>query len=122
MSVQPEALPPSDVPVAQALLEQMIRIRLLEEKIADLRKSGDIQGSVHYIGDMQAYRSQAEIALARQHEPILRLSQQLLNSGLNDKDIQAIHDRASAHIEAAATRALQAPLANVAEVKEHLYA
>ena len=76
----------------------------------------------HYIGDMQAYRSPAEIALAKQHEPILRLSQQLLQSGLGDDDIQAIHTRATAHIEAATAQALQAPLASTADVKEHLYA
>ena len=37
----------SGISHAKNLLEEMMRIRFLEEKIVDLRKSGDIQGSVH---------------------------------------------------------------------------
>jgi len=47
MQYSTEPISASDVLAAKELLEQMIRIRLLEEKIADLRKSGEIQGSVH---------------------------------------------------------------------------
>lgn len=76
----------------------------------------------HYIGDMQSYRSPAEIAEAKLHEPIVRLKKRLLNSGLSEADLQGIQDNALAHIEHAAAKALQAPLASKDTVMDHLYA
>lgn len=76
----------------------------------------------HYIGDMQSYRSHAEIAEAKLHEPIVRLKKRLLNSGLSETDLQQIQDSALAHIEHAAAKALQAPLASKDTVMDHLYA
>lgn len=76
----------------------------------------------HYIGDMQSYRSLAEIADAKLHEPIVRLKKRLLCSGLSEADLQGIEDNAQAHIEQSAAQALQAPLADKDTVMEHLYA
>ncbi|MEO7231777.1 MAG: thiamine pyrophosphate-dependent dehydrogenase E1 component subunit alpha [Polaromonas sp.] len=76
----------------------------------------------HYIGDMQSYRSSAEIAEAKLHEPIVRLKKRLLNSGLSEADLQGIEDSALAHIEQSAATALQAPLASQDTVMDHLYA
>lgn len=47
MKYSSDPIQSSDIPQARHLLEEMMRIRFLEEKIADLRKSGDIHGSVH---------------------------------------------------------------------------
>ncbi len=76
----------------------------------------------HYIGDMQSYRSLAEIADAKLHEPIVRLKKRLLHSGLSEADLQGIEDSAQAHIAQSAAQALQAPLAAPDTVMDHLYA
>ena len=76
----------------------------------------------HYIGDMQSYRSSAEIAEAKLHEPIVRMKKRLLNSGLSEADLQSIQDNAMAHIEQSTALALLAPLASKETVMDHLYA
>lgn len=60
-----DALPSSDHPEALALLGTMHRIRMLEEKITELRKQGDIQGSVHLCIGQEAIYTGACAALQK---------------------------------------------------------
>lgn len=76
----------------------------------------------HYYGDMQSYRPRGELAEAKKNEPILRLRNELLQKGVSVDQLDAIEAAALTHIEAAATEALAAPLADTNTVLEHLYA
>lgn len=76
----------------------------------------------HYYGDMQSYRPAGEVAAARRDEPIERLLARLRLSGVDEGALAKIESLASSEIEAAAARALAAPLASTATLMDHLYA
>lgn len=76
----------------------------------------------HYYGDMQSYRPKGELTEAKKHEPIIRLGQRLLASGLQQAELDVVADSARAMIEQASQEALAAPIADTNTVLEHLYA
>ena len=75
----------------------------------------------HYIGDMQSYRPNGEIAEAKKTEPIVRVQQALAAFGRVD-EAAALSERVRLEINSAAELACLAPLANAATIAEHLYA
>ena len=75
----------------------------------------------HYIGDMQSYRPNGEIAEAKKTEPIVRVQQALAAFGRGD-EAAALSERVRLEINSAAELACLAPLANAATIAEHLYA
>ncbi|MBK1783939.1 thiamine pyrophosphate-dependent dehydrogenase E1 component subunit alpha [Prauserella cavernicola] len=73
----------------------------------------------HYIGDVQQYRTRAELEADGLVEPLAVATSALAGSGV---DTDAIEGRARAEIEAAAEQALADPFADPDTAKEHLYA
>ncbi|GIF63874.1 acetoin:2,6-dichlorophenolindophenol oxidoreductase subunit alpha [Asanoa ishikariensis] len=76
----------------------------------------------HYIGDAQQYRPEGELEADLAAEPIVRLSHQLIASGVAADTVDAARRRAVTEIEEAARRALAASAADPATALEHLYA
>lgn len=76
----------------------------------------------HYIGDVEQYRPAGEVERAREREPIVRLTNDLISAGISAQDCQAATQRATATILQARAAALAAPPADVALVGAHLYA
>nr|WP_233520354.1 thiamine pyrophosphate-dependent enzyme [Prauserella sp. PE36] len=73
----------------------------------------------HYIGDVQQYRTRAELEEDGRAEPIARATAALAESGV---DTEAIERAARDEVDAAAATALADPPADPATAKEHLYA
>ncbi|WP_212746369.1 MULTISPECIES: thiamine pyrophosphate-dependent dehydrogenase E1 component subunit alpha [unclassified Nonomuraea] len=76
----------------------------------------------HYIGDAETYRQPGELERIRRREPIARLREGLLADGVPAADVDAVERRARAEIDSAAAAALDAPFADPATAREHLYA
>lgn len=76
----------------------------------------------HYYGDMQSYRPKGEVTEARKAEPIVRARQALQELGVSVAELDGIEARLREENEEAARQALAAPLADVNQVEEHLYA
>ncbi|TEA79981.1 thiamine pyrophosphate-dependent dehydrogenase E1 component subunit alpha [Allopusillimonas ginsengisoli] len=76
----------------------------------------------HYYGDMQSYRPRGELAEAKKNEPILRLREKLLGMDVSATQLDDCEADARNTIEAAAQKALDAPLADTKTILEHLYA
>ncbi len=76
----------------------------------------------HYIGDVEHYRPRGEVDEAWTREPIGRLARELQSAGVAEHECQAALQAADDEAAAAAEQALAAPLADVATIKEHLYA
>lgn len=76
----------------------------------------------HYYGDLQSYRPAGELLAAQKVEPLVRLKERLLKSGVHEHEVAEREDQARKEIEQAASEALAQPLAHVASVREHLYA
>jgi TPP-dependent pyruvate/acetoin dehydrogenase alpha subunit len=76
----------------------------------------------HYYGDMQSYRPKGEVTQALKVEPIVRARAALMAAGASAEEVEALERSVHEEVEAAAQRALAAPLADVSAVKEHLYA
>lgn len=76
----------------------------------------------HYIGDPEQYRRPGELEAAAEVEPIAAAKRRLAAGGTSAAEIERAEKGARDEIEAAATAALNAPLADVSTVKEHLYA
>jgi TPP-dependent pyruvate/acetoin dehydrogenase alpha subunit len=75
----------------------------------------------HYNADAQQYRPRGEIAEAKKVEPIVRLRQQLEADGVEAEQLDRLAEEVRSEVDAAADRALGAPLADVSRVREHLY-
>jgi len=76
----------------------------------------------HYYGDMQSYRPKGELTEVKKTEPIVRARQALLELGATQAELDAIEAALREENEQAAQGALAAPLANVDQAQEHLYA
>jgi TPP-dependent pyruvate/acetoin dehydrogenase alpha subunit len=76
----------------------------------------------HYIGDVEQYRPAGEVDRAREREPIVRLTEQLVALGVSAEVCAAANERALATITQARVAALAAPPADVSLVGAHLYA
>jgi len=80
----------------------------------------------HHVGDVNRayYRSKdEEQEWKTKHDPILTLSEWLLNQGLTDQAVlDQIHAEANTLIESAVQFALDAPYPDVSEVDQHVYA
>jgi TPP-dependent pyruvate/acetoin dehydrogenase alpha subunit len=76
----------------------------------------------HYIGDAQLYRAPGELERAFEDDPVARVQRALLESGGSQVQIQQILSRAKNEVDEAARAASQAPAADPATVREHLYA
>jgi TPP-dependent pyruvate/acetoin dehydrogenase alpha subunit len=76
----------------------------------------------HYIGDSQQYRPDGELDADIAAEPIARLSEHLISTGVPAETVDLLHRRAVAEIDHATQRALAARTADPATALEHLYA
>jgi TPP-dependent pyruvate/acetoin dehydrogenase alpha subunit len=76
----------------------------------------------HYIGDAETYRPAGEVEAARGREPITRARARLQKMGVGPEPLDALAAQVLGEIQAAAENALNAPLADAARVREHLYA
>jgi pyruvate dehydrogenase E1 component alpha subunit len=76
----------------------------------------------HYIGDAEQYRRPGELERITAEEPIVRLRQALTEAGVPQAEIDAEESRAREEIDAAATAALAAPMADPDTAKDHVYA
>jgi pyruvate dehydrogenase E1 component alpha subunit len=76
----------------------------------------------HYIGDAEQYRRPGEMERINAEEPIVRLRQALTEAGVPQDEIDTAQSQAREEIEAAATAALEAPMADPDTAKDHVYA
>lgn len=76
----------------------------------------------HYYGDLQSYRPNGELTEAKKTEPIFRARLALQQMGASDAELDQLESTVRQETEAAAEEALAAPLADVNQVREHLYA
>lgn len=76
----------------------------------------------HYYGDMQSYRPKDELSEARKVEPIVRARQALQLAGMDVSDLDEMEAAVRQEIETAAQEALDAPLSDSTQAREHLYA
>ncbi|MEU6713371.1 thiamine pyrophosphate-dependent dehydrogenase E1 component subunit alpha [Nonomuraea sp. NPDC046802] len=76
----------------------------------------------HYIGDAEDYRQAGEMERIRRREPIARLRAGLLADGVAAADVDAVEREARKEMESAAAAALEAPFADPATARKHLYA
>jgi TPP-dependent pyruvate/acetoin dehydrogenase alpha subunit len=76
----------------------------------------------HYYGDMQSYRPKGELTEAKKVEPIVRARHALQQMGVDIVELEQIEATIREEIEVAAQQAQAAPLADVSQVGEHLYA
>lgn len=75
----------------------------------------------HYNADVQQYRSKGELKEAKKAEPIVRLRKWLEDDGATADELDRAVEEIRSEVDAAADRALKAPLADVSRVREHLY-
>jgi TPP-dependent pyruvate/acetoin dehydrogenase alpha subunit len=76
----------------------------------------------HYIGDVEHYRQPAELAAAREDEPVAYLRERLRAGGTPAAEIDSTEERAREEMQRAAQAALAEPPADPASAMEHLYA
>ncbi|MDQ7876511.1 thiamine pyrophosphate-dependent dehydrogenase E1 component subunit alpha [Microbacterium sp. QXD-8] len=76
----------------------------------------------HYIGDVQHYRPEGELAAIAKVEPIVRLEQRLIGLGRTRPELDDLHTAVRNEIDDAAAAALGDQLAPTNTVLEHLYA
>ena len=76
----------------------------------------------HYIGDVEQYRRPGEVEDAKTREPLVRIRQALLDVGAGPDELADLESRVAREVDAAATNALAAPLADATTVKDHVYA
>jgi TPP-dependent pyruvate/acetoin dehydrogenase alpha subunit len=76
----------------------------------------------HYIGDAEHYRPDGEVEAALTREPIVRLERVLTASGASHEELTEIQALARREIDEATELALASPLADPANVMDHLYA
>lgn len=76
----------------------------------------------HYYGDLQSYRPNGELTEAKKTEPIVRARLALQQMGASTAELDQLESTVRQETEAAAEQALAAPLADVNQVREHLYA
>jgi TPP-dependent pyruvate/acetoin dehydrogenase alpha subunit len=76
----------------------------------------------HYYGDLQSYRPKGELTEAKKTEPIHLARLALQDTGVAAEELDELESKVRNEIEAAAEEALAAPLADVNQVREHLYA
>jgi TPP-dependent pyruvate/acetoin dehydrogenase alpha subunit len=76
----------------------------------------------HYYGDLQSYRPKGELTEAKKTEPIYLARIALQGIGVAAEELDQLESKVRNEIEAAAEEALAAPLADVNQVREHLYA
>jgi len=75
----------------------------------------------HYIGDAEHYRPAGEVDDARGREPIVRLQARLRDAGVAEPEIASVEHTVRTEVDAAASAALAAPLADPSTAKEHVY-
>ncbi len=75
----------------------------------------------HYYGDLQSYRPSGELTEAKKVEPIVRARLALQQMGVSVAELDQLESTVIREIEVAAEEALAAPLADVNQVREHLY-
>lgn len=76
----------------------------------------------HYYGDMQSYRPKGELTEARKNEPLVRARQALQRLGMSQDELDRLEAGVRDDIEHATQQALDAPLADVNQATEFLYA
>jgi len=76
----------------------------------------------HYIGDVEQYRRPGEVEEAKTREPLVRIRQALLDAGAGADELADLESRVVREVDAAATNALAAPVADVTTVRDHVYA
>ena len=76
----------------------------------------------HYIGDVEQYRRPGEVEEAKTREPLVRIRQALLGAGAGADELAGLESRVVREVDAAATDALAAPVADVTTVRDHVYA
>ena len=76
----------------------------------------------HYIGDVEQYRRPGEVEDAKTREPLVRIRQALLDAGAGTDELADLESRVAREVDAAATNALAAPVADVTTVRDHVYA
>lgn len=76
----------------------------------------------HYVGDPEHYRPAGELAAAAAHEPLALARWSLADEGIAGEDLAAISTSEREFVEACARRALSAPRADPATVRQWLYA
>lgn len=75
----------------------------------------------HYIGDPETYRRPGELEEIKAKEPIVRLRQKLIESGISERELEEVSEDARTKVEAAAEQAQAEPKSDPATVREHLY-
>jgi TPP-dependent pyruvate/acetoin dehydrogenase alpha subunit len=76
----------------------------------------------HYTADAQLYRPRGEVEEARKVEPIVRLRKRLQEEfGVETSRLDQLAEEIHSEVDAAATKALQAPPADASRAREHLY-
>ena len=75
----------------------------------------------HYYGDLQSYRPNGELSEAKKVEPIVRARLALQQMGVSVAELDQLELNVRREMEVAAEEALTAPLADVNQVREHLY-
>ena len=76
----------------------------------------------HYIGDVEQYRRPGEVEDAKTREPLVRIRQALLDAGAGTDELADLESRVAREVDAAATNALAAPVADATTVRDHVYA
>lgn len=76
----------------------------------------------HYIGDAQTYRTLDDVERARANGPLVRMKSGLAARGIREGTLNTIETDVGRRVAAAAETALDAPLADIRTVMEHLYA
>jgi pyruvate dehydrogenase E1 component alpha subunit len=76
----------------------------------------------HFVGDAQRYRSKEELAAMREKDPIERLRNHLLQSGVPQADVDAAAERARRTVLEAVERARGSRHPDPAGVLEGVYA
>jgi pyruvate dehydrogenase E1 component alpha subunit len=76
----------------------------------------------HYVGDIQHYREDQDLADAIENDPIAKMAAGLVAGGLAQAVIDDRERRVRAGIAVAAEQAQRAPLADHASAREHVYA
>jgi pyruvate dehydrogenase E1 component alpha subunit len=75
----------------------------------------------HFVGDAQHYRSKEELAAMREKDPIERLKQHLVSTGVPEAQLNAVGESAKEEVLRAVERARAARQPDVSGVLDYVY-
>lgn len=109
----------NDVAAVQAVSLEAVE-RCLQGRGPIIVEAATWRWQGHYEGDPQPYKSEAEAANWLKRDPLLVTREQLLASGVEGRELDAIEEDAASVIETATVGARAAPFPDLAEAFAHV--